>query len=86
MTGYLRCRSCGAETNCADLVSGFCPVCAQIHVAALADLQRQYDAAMAAGDPAASERVAELIGEYEQSERVRLKDASHDRHRPRVSR
>lgn len=86
MTGYLRCRSCGAETNCADLVSGFCPVCAQIHVAALADLQRQYDAALAAGDPVASERVAALISDYEQSERVRLKDAVHDRHLPRVSR
>lgn len=80
MTGYLRCRSCGAETNCADLVSGFCPVCAQIHIAALSDLQRQYDAALAAGDAAATERVADLIGAYEQSERVRLKDASHDRH------
>ena len=86
MTGYLRCRSCGAETNCADLVSGFCPVCAKIHVAALADLQRQYDAALAAGDSAASERVAALISEYEQSERVRLKDAVHDRHLHRVSR
>ena len=75
MTGYLRCRSCGTETNCADLVSGFCPVCAKIHVAALA-----------AGDPAASERVAALISEYEQSERVRLKDAVHDRHLNRVSR
>ena len=79
--GYLPCRTCGNETNCADLVSGLCPSCAQKHVAYLADLQRQYDKALSAGDVAASGEVAAIISAYEKSERVRLNAARHDRHK-----
>ena len=73
--GYKACRGCGAETNVADLVSGFCPSCAKAHVNRLSGYQREYEAAVASGDAGASSRVAELISEYEQSERVRLRDA-----------
>ena len=74
MIGYLNCRDCGQEVNCADLVGGLCPVCARERIAYLADLQAQYQAAVDAGEPGASSRVAEIIREYQQSERVRLKD------------
>lgn len=74
MIGYLSCRDCGQERNCADLVGGLCPTCARERVARLADLQVQYQAAVDAGEPGASNRVAELIRDYQRSERVRLKD------------
>ena len=73
--GFKFCRGCGAETNCADLVSGYCPNCAKVHVARLSEYQRQYEAAVAAGDASASGKIAALISRYEQSERLRLKDA-----------
>lgn len=75
MLGYKTCRSCGSLMNCADLVSGLCPRCARERAAYLADLQRQYQAAVDAGDPDASQEVANLIFEYQHVERVRLKDA-----------
>ena len=74
MTGYRSCRDCGQEVNCADLVGGLCPVCARERVAYLADLQVRYQAAVDAGEPGASSRVAELIRDYQRSEHVRLKD------------
>ena len=74
MIGYLHCRDCGQERNCADLVGGLCPTCARKRVARLADLQVRYQAAVDAGEPGASRRVAELIRDYQRSERVRLKD------------
>lgn len=74
MIGYRSCRACGHEVNCADLVGGLCPVCARERVAYLADLQVQYQAAVDAGAPGASSRVAEIIRDYQRSERVRLKD------------
>lgn len=74
MTGYRSCRDCGQEVNCADLVGGLCPVCALERVAYLADLQVRYQAAVDAGEPGASSRVAELIRDYQRSEHVRLKD------------
>lgn len=74
MIGYRSCRACGHEVNCADLVGGLCPTCARERVAYLADLQVQYQAAVDAGEPGASSRVAELIRDYQRSERVRLKD------------
>lgn len=74
MIGYLKCRECGEEYNCADIVGGLCPECARSRIAHLADLQRQYENALRAGEAGASERVAQLIREYQQSERVRLKD------------
>ena len=61
MIGYLHCRDCGQERNCADLVGGLCPTCARKRVARLADLQVRYQAAVDAGEPGASSRVAELI-------------------------
>lgn len=76
--GYLPCRGCGSETNCADLVSGYCPSCARAHAAALASLQREYEGTLAAGDPAAAKGVGEIISSYENSEGLRLKDATHD--------
>lgn len=74
-SGYKPCRNCGELTNCVELVSGCCPECARVHVEYLADLQRQYQAAVDAGDPDASQEVANLIFEYQHVERVRLKDA-----------
>ena len=74
MTGYRSCRDCGQEVNCADLVGGLCPVCARERIVYLADLQVRYQAAVDAGEPGASSRVAELIRDYQRSERVRLKD------------
>lgn len=72
MIGYLSCRDCGQERNCADLVGGLCSACARERVARLADLQVQYQAAVDAGEPGASSRVAELIRDYQRSERVRV--------------
>lgn len=40
--GYLSCRSCGSIENCADLVSGLCPVCRRERAAHLAQLQSDY--------------------------------------------
>lgn len=40
--GYLSCRSCGSIENCADLVSGLCPVCRRGRAAHLAQLQSDY--------------------------------------------
>lgn len=74
MIGYRSCRACGHEANCADLVGGLCPVCARERVAYLADLQVRYQAAVDAGEAGASSRVAEIIRDYQRSERVRLKD------------
>lgn len=74
MVGYLKCRSCGQEMNCADLVSGLCPDCARERTRWLADMQRQYQAAVDAGEAGASARVADLIRAYQVSEGVRLKD------------
>lgn len=74
MIGYRSCRACGHEVNCADLVGGLCPVCARERVARLADLQVRYQAAVDAGELGASSRVAEIIRDYQRSERVRLKD------------
>ena len=74
MIGYRSCRACGQEVNCADLVGGLCPICARERVAYLADLQVRYQAAVDAGEPGASNRVAEIIRDYQRSERVRLKD------------
>ena len=74
MIGYLHCRDCGQERNCADLVGGLCPTCARKRVARLADLQVRYQAAVDAGEVGASSRMAELIRDYQRSERVRLKD------------
>lgn len=74
MIGYLHCRDCGQERNCADLVGGLCPTCARERVARLADLQVRYQTAVDAGEAGASSRVAELIRDYQRSERVRLKD------------
>ena len=74
MIGYLSCRACGQEVNCADLVGGLCPICARERIARLADLQVQYQNAVDAGEPGASSRVAEIIRDYQRSERVRLKD------------
>lgn len=81
--GYKLCRICGEEENVADMVSGCCPVCARYHAQKLSEYQRQYESAVAAGEPDAVSRVSELIAEYEQSERVRLKDA-HREHSPGV--
>lgn len=72
--GYLNCRSCGQEVNCADLVGGLCPTCARERAAWLADMQRQYQASVDAGEGEASARVADLIKAYQVSECVRLKD------------
>jgi len=74
MIGYRSCRDCGQEVNCADIVGGLCPVCARKRVARLADLQVQYQAAVDAGEPGTSSRMAELIRDYQRSERVRLRD------------
>lgn len=74
--GYRNCRSCGEKYNCADLVSGLCPKCARDRAAVLADLQRQYQDAVDSGDGSASQEVADLIRDYQQSEQVRLKDVS----------
>ena len=74
MIGYRNCRSCGQEVNAADLVGGLCPACARERAAWLADLQREYQAAVDAGEAGASARAAELIREYQASEGVRLKD------------
>ena len=49
--GYLSCRSCGSIENCADLVSGLCPVCRRGRAAHLAQLQSDYQEALQAGDP-----------------------------------
>lgn len=77
--GYKLCRGCGEETNCAELVSGYCPTCAKVHADNLSAYQRQYEAAIAGGDKTASARVGALISEYERSERLRLKDVRHGR-------
>lgn len=74
MIGYKECRSCGSVVNCADLVSGLCPGCARERAAHLSELQRDYQAAVDAGDPRASARVAELILAYQAREGVRLRD------------
>ena len=47
--GYLSCRSCGSIENCADLVSGLCPVCRRGRAAHLAQLQSDYQEALQAG-------------------------------------
>lgn len=47
--GYLSCRSCGSIENCADLVSGLCPVCRRERAAHLAQLQSEYQEALQAG-------------------------------------
>lgn len=72
MVGYRSCRACGEEWNCADLVAGLCPACARVRAHRLADLQREYQAAVDAGEAGASARVADLIREYQRSEGVRL--------------
>lgn len=72
--GYLNCRDCGEEWNCADLVSGLCPECAKKRTEHLAELQRQYQTYVDAGHERASAYIAELIRAYQQSEGVRLKD------------
>lgn len=72
MVGFRSCRDCGETVNCADLVGGLCPACARERVEHLAELQRQYEAAVDAGVAGASARVAEIIRDYQQSERVRL--------------
>lgn len=72
--GYKGCRGCGAETNCADLVSGFCPACARAHAMKLSEYQRQYQQYVEDGHERASAYVAEIIRAYQQSEGVRLKD------------
>ncbi len=72
MIGYRSCRDCGMEVNCADLVGGLCPECARSRAARLADLQRQYQAALDAGEAGASARAADLIRAYQRSEGVRL--------------
>ena len=69
-----RARSCGSIENCADLVSGLCPVCRRERAAHLAQLQSDYQEALQAGDPAASVEIAQLIRDYQQSEGVRLKN------------
>lgn len=40
-------------------------------------MQRQYAAAVDAGEPDAAARVAEIIAAYEQKERVQLRGAFH---------
>lgn len=70
--GYANCRSCGKEFNCADLVSGLCPECAQDRIATLAALQRQYQDAVDNGEAGASQEVADLIRAYQKTEQVRL--------------
>ena len=70
--GYVICRSCGNEFNCADLVSGLCADCAQERIDTLAALQRQYQEAVDNGEPGASQEVADLIRSYQNSEKVRL--------------
>ncbi len=75
--GYKPCHNCGKMTNCVELVAGCCPECARIHVEYLADMQRQYAAAVDAGEPDAAARVAEIIAAYEQKERVQLRGAFH---------
>lgn len=72
MTGYIRCRSCFELFNCAGLVSGLCPACAKIRADRLSELQRAYQAAVDAGEPGASEQIADLIRAYQRSEGVRL--------------
>ena len=47
--GYLSCRSCGSIENCADLVSGLCPVCRRERAAHLAQLQSIRDYQQAEG-------------------------------------
>lgn len=76
MTGYIRCRSCFELFNCADLVSGLCPACAKIRADRLSELQRAYQAAVDAGEPGASEQIADLIWAYQRSEGVRLQAVS----------
>ncbi len=73
--GCAVCRECKAEALAVDMISGLCPACASLRVEKLAGLQREYQAAVDAGDASASVRVAEIIAEYEQRERVRLKAA-----------
>lgn len=71
--GYRPCRTCGGEVNCADMISGLCPACAGVHAAELSRLQRQYEAAVAAGEEGAASKVAGLIHDYEISEQLHLK-------------
>ena len=73
--GRAYCRSCGADENVSDMVSGLCPACAYVRTKALADMQRQYATAVDAGEPDAAARVAEIITAYEQKERVQLRGA-----------
>ena len=68
--GYLSCRSCGSIENCADLVSGLCPVCRRERAAHLAQLQSDYQEALQAGDPAASAEIAQLILDYQSGSRT----------------
>ena len=75
--GRAHCRSCGADENVSDMVSGLCPACAYVRTKALDDMQRQYAAAVDAGEPDAAARVAEIIAAYEQKERVQLRGAFH---------
>lgn len=72
--GYLSCRNCGSVENCADQVSGLCPVCRRERTAHLAQLQSDYQDALQAGDLAASAEIAQLIRDYQQSEGVQLKN------------
>lgn len=72
--GFLACRDCGKETNCADLVAGLCPECSRRRAARLSDLQISYQGYLEAGDAQGAARVADAIRAYQQSEGVRLKD------------
>lgn len=76
--GYGRCRDCGWEEPIEIMVSGLCSSCAHERVDVLARYQREYQAAVDAGDPAAAAAVSEIIAAYEQKERVRLKAARRE--------
>lgn len=74
--GYLSCRSCGSIENCADLVSGLCPVCRRERAAHLAQLQSDYQEALQAGDPAASVEIAPDYRDFDDPDRERDPAAS----------
>jgi hypothetical protein len=67
--GHLNCRSCGAQTDCADLVSGFCPHCAQEHIDALSSMCRAYAEYCKDGTKSAQ---LEALVSYTRSEAERL--------------
>ena len=54
------------------LAEGVAPTYAKIRADRLSDLQRAYQAAVDAGEPGASEQIADLIRAYQRSEGVRL--------------